>query len=98
MPRTTLDTTDGKTTERKSMALRAYQRRTKQGYSTKCAAYLAETNTRRVRRALSAVFRDAGKDRVSRVWRKVVKRDAIGTPDPSAPLMCTAAESCRSPA
>jgi Transposase, Mutator family len=35
-------------------------------------AYLAGTNTRRVRRALSAVFGGAvSKDTVSRVWRKV---------------------------
>jgi transposase-like protein len=35
-------------------------------------AYLAGTNTRRVRRALSALFRGAvGKDVVSRTWRKV---------------------------
>ena len=35
-------------------------------------AYLAGTNTRRVRRALAAVFGGAvGKDTVSRVWRKV---------------------------
>ena len=34
--------------------------------------YLAGTNTRRVRRALAALFRGAvGKDTVSRVWRKV---------------------------
>jgi transposase-like protein len=35
-------------------------------------AYLAGTNTRRVRRALAALFRGAvGKDVVSRTWRKV---------------------------
>ena len=58
-PRTTLDTTQRKTTEWKSMALRAYQRRTKQADSLIAGAYLAETNTRWVRRALSAVFRGA---------------------------------------
>src|SRR5262249_39565440 len=36
------------------------------------SAYLAGTNTRRVRRALKALFADGlGKDVVSRVWRKV---------------------------
>jgi transposase-like protein len=36
------------------------------------SAYLSATNTRRVRRALKAVFAGAvGKDEVSRVWRKV---------------------------
>ena len=35
-------------------------------------AYLAGTNTRRVRRALAALFGGAvGKDTVSRVWRKI---------------------------
>jgi Nitronate monooxygenase len=40
----------------KSTALRAYQRRIKQADSLIAGAYLAGTNTRRVRRALSAVF------------------------------------------
>src|SRR5829696_2245730 len=36
------------------------------------STYLAGTNTRRVRRALAAVFAEGvGKDVVSRVWRKV---------------------------
>jgi hypothetical protein len=57
---------------RSSSALRAYQRRTKQADSLIAGAYLAGTNTRRVRRALSAVFGGAiSKDTVSRVWRKV---------------------------
>src|SRR6266700_6539470 len=72
VPRARLDTTEGKTTEWKSTALRAYQRRTKQADSLIAGAYLAGTNTRRVRRALTAVFGGAvGKDTVSRVWRKV---------------------------
>src|SRR3984893_17027302 len=52
--------TEGKTNEWKSAALRAYQRRTKQADSLIAGAYLAGTNTRRVRRALSAVFGGAG--------------------------------------
>jgi transposase-like protein len=72
MPRARLDTADGKTTEWKSTALRAYQRRTKQADALIAGAYLGGTNTRRVRRALSSVFGGAvGKDTVSRVWRKV---------------------------
>ena len=72
VPRARLDTAEGKTTEWKSGALRAYQRRTKQADSLIAGAYLAGTNTRRVRRALSAVFGGAvSKDTVSRVWRKV---------------------------
>jgi transposase-like protein len=77
VPRARLDSAAGKTTEWKSSALRAYQRRTKQADSLiagayLAGAYLAGTNTRRVRRALSAVFGGAvSKDTVSRVWRKV---------------------------
>ncbi len=72
VPRARLDTVGGKTTEWKSTALRAYQRRTKQADSLIAGAYLAGTNTRRVRRALAAVFGGAvSKDTVSRVWRKV---------------------------
>jgi transposase-like protein len=72
VPRARLDTAEGKTTEWKSTALRAYQRRTKEADSLIAGAYLAGTNTRRVRRALFAVFGGAiGKDTVSRVWRKV---------------------------
>src|SRR5215467_3363371 len=67
VPRARLDTAAGKTTEWKSAALRAYQRRTKQADSLIAGAYLAGTNTRRVRRALSAVFGGAiSKDTVSR--------------------------------
>ena len=72
VPRARLDTAEGKTSEWKSAALRAYQRRTKQAVWLIAGAYLAGTNTRRVRRALSAVFGGAiSKDTVSRVWRKV---------------------------
>ena len=72
VPRARLDGAEGKTTEWKSSALRAYQRRTQQADSLIAGAYLAGTNTRRVRRALSAVFGGAiSKDTVSRVWRKV---------------------------
>src|ERR1700749_3373050 len=71
VPRARLDTAEGKTTEWKSTALRAYQRRTKQADSLIAGAYLAGTNTRRVRRTLAAVFGGAvGKDTVSRVWRQ----------------------------
>ena len=72
VPRARLDTAYGKTTEWKSTALRAYQRRTRHADSLIAGAYLAGTNSRRVRRALTAVFGGAvGKDTVSRVWRKV---------------------------
>ena len=72
VPRARLNTTDGKTTEWKSQALRAYQRRTLAADALIAGAYLAGTNTRRVRRALAALFGGAvGKDTVSWVWRKV---------------------------
>jgi hypothetical protein len=73
VPRARLNTADGKTTEWKSQSLRAYQRRTLVADALIAGlGYLAGTNTRRVRRALSALFAGAvGKDTVSRVWRKV---------------------------
>jgi putative transposase len=72
VPRARLNTPDGKTTEWRSKALRAYQRRTLAADALIAGAYLAGINTRRVRRALAALFGGAvGKDTVSRVWRKV---------------------------
>jgi hypothetical protein len=72
VPRAPLKGCDGKTTEWKSRALRAYQRRTLAADALIAGTYLAGTNTRRVRRALCALFGEAvGKDTVSRVWRKV---------------------------
>src|SRR5215210_2516084 len=72
VPRARLQAQDGTTTEWRSRALRAYQRRTKAADALIASAYLAGTNTRRVRRALAALFGGAvGKDTVSRVWRKV---------------------------
>ena len=72
VPRARLNTPDGKTTEWKSQALRAYQRRTLAADALIASTYLAGTNTRRVRRALAALFGGAvGKDTVSRTWRKV---------------------------
>jgi putative transposase len=55
-PRARLNTPDGKTTEWKSKALRAYQRRTLVADALIAGAYLAGTNTRRVRRALAALL------------------------------------------
>ena len=70
--RARLNSPDGKTTEWKSSALRTYQRRTLAADALIAGTYLAGTNTRRVRRALAALFGGAvGKDTVSRVWRKV---------------------------
>jgi transposase-like protein len=73
VPRARLNTRDGKTTDWKSRTLRAYQRRTLAADAPIAGCYLAGTNTRRVRRALGALFAGAvGKDTVSRVWRKVM--------------------------
>jgi putative transposase len=72
VPRARLNAPEGKTTEWKSQALRAYQRRTLAADALIASCYLAGTNTRRVRRALAALFGGAvGKDTVSRTWRKV---------------------------
>jgi putative transposase len=72
VPRARLTTSEGKTTEWKSQALRAYQRRTLAADALIASTYLAGTNTRRVRRALAALFDGTvGKDTVSRTWRKV---------------------------
>src|ERR1039457_2855051 len=72
VPRARLNSSEGKTTEWKSKALRAYQRRTLAADALIASTYLAGTNTRRVRRALAALFGGAvGKDTVSRGWRKV---------------------------
>ena len=72
VPRARLATPEGRTTEWRSSALRAYQRRTLAADALITGSYLAGTNTRRVRRALAALFGGAvGKDTVSRTWRKV---------------------------
>ena len=72
VPRARLVGADGETTEWKSKVLRTYQRRTLVADALIASAYLAGTNTRRVRRALKALFAEGiGKDVVSRVWRRV---------------------------
>ena len=72
VPRARIFGAGGKTSEWKSKVVRAYQRRTRAADALIASAYLSGTNTRRVRRALAALFRGAvGKDTVSRVWRKV---------------------------
>src|SRR6516162_3894458 len=63
MPRARLNMPEGKTREWKSRALKAYQRRTLTADALIACTYLAGTNTRRVRRALAALFGGAvGKD------------------------------------
>jgi putative transposase len=72
VPRARLATEDGGTREWRSTALPRYARMTRQVEALIAGAYLAGTNTRRVKRALAALFKGAvGKDVVSRTWRKV---------------------------
>ena len=72
MPRARLRAEDGTTREWLSAVLPRYARRTRQDEALVAGAYLSSTNTRRVRRALGALFCSAvGKDVVSRTWHKV---------------------------
>src|SRR3954451_6611549 len=71
---------DGGTQEWRNASLRAYQRLTRRAEALIAGAYLAGTNTRRVRRALAALFGGAvGKDVVRRFWRRV-KTDGAAWP------------------
>ena len=72
VPRARLTAADGRKQEWRSASLGAHQRRTKAADALIASAHLSGTNTRRVRRALAAVFAGpVGKDVVSRTWRKV---------------------------
>ena len=71
VPRGRMRNSEGGTTEWRSAALPRYARMTRQAEALIAATYLAGTNTRRVKRALGALFKGAvGKDVVSRTWRK----------------------------
>jgi len=72
VPRARMAAEGSATQEWRSATLPRYARMTKQVEALIAGAYLAGTNTRRVKRALVALFRGAvGKDVVSRTWRKV---------------------------
>jgi putative transposase len=72
VPRARLAAADGATREWRSAVLPRYARMTRQVEALIAGAYLSGTNTRRVKRALGALFRGAvGKDVVSRTWRKL---------------------------
>jgi transposase-like protein len=72
VPRARLAASDGTTQEWRSATLPRYARMTRQAEALIASAYLAGTNTRRVKRALGALFKGAvGKDVVSRTWRRV---------------------------
>ena len=72
VPRARMAAEGGGTQEWRSASLPRYARMTRQVEALIAGAYLAGTNTRRVKRALAALFGGAvGKDVVSRTWRKV---------------------------
>ena len=72
VPRARVENEDGKVREWRSKALPRYQRLTKRAEALIASVYLSGTNTRRVKRALFALFKGAvSKDVVSRAWRKV---------------------------
>jgi putative transposase len=72
VPRGRLAGANGRTSEWRNQTIPAYRRLTKRAEALIAGAYLSGTNTRRVRRALGALFGGAiGKDVVSRAWHKV---------------------------
>jgi putative transposase len=72
VPRARLSCDDGTSQEWHSKVLPRYARMTRQVEALIAGAYLSGSNTRRVRRALGALFKGAvSKGTVSRVWRKV---------------------------
>jgi putative transposase len=72
VPRARIGGAGGLGREWRSKVLPRYARMTRQMEALIAGTYLAGTNTRRVRRALAALFKGAiGKDAVSRIWRKV---------------------------
>ena len=72
VPRARLVGADGRTSEWRNQTIPAYRRLTKRAEALIAGAYLSGTNTRRVRRALGALFGGAiGKDVESRAWHKV---------------------------
>ncbi len=72
VPRARMTAEGGRTKEWRSATLPRYARMTRQVEALIAGSYLSGTNTRRVKRALAALFAGAvGKDVVSRTWRKV---------------------------
>jgi len=72
VPQARMTAEGGGTQEWRSATLPRYARMTRQVEALIAGAYLSGTNTRRVKRALTALFGGAvGKDVVSRTWRKV---------------------------
>ncbi len=71
VPRGRLAKPDGTTEEWRSVTLPRYARMTRQVEALIAASYLAGTNTRRVRRALGALFRGAVARTWSAAWRRI---------------------------
>ena len=72
VPRARVIAATGAQAEWRSQVLPVYRRLTRQAEALIAGAYLAGTNTRRVRRALAALFGGAvGRNTVSRVWQKL---------------------------
>lgn len=72
VPRARINAEAGNTREFRSALLPKYRRLTTNATALIAASYLAGVNTRRVRRALGALFGGAvSKDTVSRAWRNV---------------------------
>ena len=72
VPRARPTRADGTRREWRSGVLPRYARMTKPAEALIAGAYLSGSNTRRVRRALGALFEGAAlKDTMSRAWRKV---------------------------
>ncbi len=72
VPRARMAAEGGGTQEWRSASLPRYSRMTRQVEALIAGTYLSGTNTRRVKRALAALFAGAvGKDVVSRTWRRV---------------------------
>lgn len=72
VPRARVATASGDLREFRSEVLPRYQRLTTKAFALVASVYLAGVNTRRVRRALGALFGGAvSKDTVSRAWHKV---------------------------
>ena len=86
VPRARLVTPEGKTAEWRNATIPAYQRRTKRADALITGAYLSGTNTRRVRRALAALF-----DGIVRV-NSILPAPAPGRP--GAPLFLLTNHQC----
>ncbi len=73
VPQARMTAEGGGTQEWRSASLPRYARMTRQVEALVAGAYLSGIDTRRVKRALAALFGGAvGKDVVSRTWRKVL--------------------------